>query len=169
MGMTTNIPRDQLHHQLIYRVYLKDCRASAHNAAYGESALPIRVVMFAVEKDPRTYEHIPPETVGKSAAYSNSDQAGRANICPGFPRWVWLWMQRIPVSRVLVDRVKENVNFAVMPGDGAEASFEILARRAILAGFRNIFGYCILRFPMNIGIMPKELVTESEAIVNVPW
>ena len=34
----------------------------------------------AVEKDPRTYEHVPPEAVGNRRKLLVSDQAGRSNI-----------------------------------------------------------------------------------------
>src|SRR6185503_16762166 len=34
----------------------------------------------AVAKDPRTYEHVPPETVGNARKILVSDQAGRSNL-----------------------------------------------------------------------------------------
>ena len=34
----------------------------------------------AVQKDPRTYEHVPPEAVGNRRKLLVSDQAGRSNI-----------------------------------------------------------------------------------------
>jgi len=108
-------------------------RPPARGAAYvGASAFAHKggVHVSAVEKDPRTYEHVPPESVGNRREVVVSDQAGRANIlarfrdlgldiAPGDPR-----VQR------LVDEVKrrEHDGFAY---DGAEASFELLARRAL--------------------------------------
>src|SRR4051812_40446265 len=34
----------------------------------------------AVAKDPRTYEHVPPETIGNARKILVSDQAGRSNL-----------------------------------------------------------------------------------------
>ena len=34
----------------------------------------------AVQKDPRTYEHVPPETVGNARRILVSDQSGRSNL-----------------------------------------------------------------------------------------
>ena len=44
----------------------------------------------AVQKDPRTYEHIPPETVGNARKLLVSDQAGRSNILAELERSVSL-------------------------------------------------------------------------------
>ena len=58
-------------------------RAPNRHAAYvGASAFAHKGGLHAsaVEKDPRTYEHVPPETVGNRRHILVSDQAGRSNI-----------------------------------------------------------------------------------------
>ncbi|MFZ9632749.1 MAG: citramalate synthase, partial [Alphaproteobacteria bacterium] len=108
-------------------------RPPSRGAAYvGASAFAHKggVHVSAVEKDPRTYEHVPPESVGNRREIVVSDQAGRANILARF-RDIGLEVApadpRVPR---LVDEVKrrEHDGFAY---DGAEASFELLARRAL--------------------------------------
>ncbi|NDC13559.1 MAG: hypothetical protein EBZ85_05470, partial [Actinobacteria bacterium] len=43
------------------------------------------------EKDPRTYEHVPPESVGNRREIVVSDQAGRANILARSSRSSIVW------------------------------------------------------------------------------
>lgn len=171
MGMTTNILREQLP-QLTHLSRLLDerlGRASAHNAAYvGESAFAHKggLHVSAVEKDPRTYEHIPPETVGNRRRILISDQAGRANILSRLSEIGLVVDAKDSRVAALVDKVKEN-EFLGYAYDGAEASFEILARRA-LGEVPEYFR--LLRFKVSDEHRHNakgELVTESEAIVNV--
>src|SRR3984885_1523463 len=58
-------------------------RAPDRHAPYvGESAFVTKTGIHAsaVLKDPQTYEHIPPDTVGNQRAVLVSDQAGRSNL-----------------------------------------------------------------------------------------
>jgi len=62
-------------------------RAPSRSAAYvGESAFAHKggLHVSAVEKDPRTYEHIEPALVGNRRHIVVSDQSGRANILARF-------------------------------------------------------------------------------------
>ena len=62
-------------------------RAPQRNAPYvGESAFAHKggLHVSAVEKDPRTYEHIEPQIVGNRRHIVVSDQSGRANILARF-------------------------------------------------------------------------------------
>ena len=84
----------------------------------------------AVEKDPRTYEHIDPEIVGNQRIIVVSDQAGRSNVVARF-RQIGLEIDpRSPdVSRLLeIVKEREANGYAY---DGADASFELLARREL--------------------------------------
>jgi 2-isopropylmalate synthase len=84
----------------------------------------------AVLKDPGTYEHVPPETVGNKRVIPVSDQAGRSNL-----------MVRLAEAGIDIDAKDERVSrlleevkhreFLGYAYDGAEASFELLARRAL--------------------------------------
>jgi hypothetical protein len=58
-------------------------RSPNRHAAYvGESAFAHKggLHVAAIEKDPTTYEHVPPESVGNTRRILVSDQAGRANV-----------------------------------------------------------------------------------------
>ena len=84
----------------------------------------------AVEKNPRTYEHINPETIGNQRHVVVSDQSGRANIIARF-REIGLDVnpKHKDVGR-LVELVKRQ-EYEGYAYDGAEASFELLARRTL--------------------------------------
>jgi 2-isopropylmalate synthase len=84
----------------------------------------------AVEKDPRTYEHVEPDSVGNVRHVVVSDQAGRANILARF-REIGIEVDaKDPRLTRLVELVKER-EFKGYAYDGAEASFELLARREL--------------------------------------
>jgi 2-isopropylmalate synthase len=108
-------------------------RAPNRHAAYvGASAFAHKAGLHvaAVEKDPRTYEHIPPETVGNQRHILVSDQAGRSNILSRLREaGIELDAKHPKVARLL-EEVKER-EFQGYAYDGAEASFELLARRAL--------------------------------------
>ena len=108
-------------------------RAPNRHAAYvGTSAFAHKAGLHvaAVEKDPRTYEHIPPETVGNQRHILVSDQAGRSNILLRLREAGIELDARHPKVARLLEEVKER-EFQGYAYDGAEASFELLARRAL--------------------------------------
>ncbi len=108
-------------------------RAADHGAPYvGESAFAHKggLHVSAVEKDPRTYEHIDPAIVGNQRHIVVSDQAGRANILARL-REIGLDVEDSGDKIAdLVELVKQQ-EFNGYAYDGAEASFELLARRAL--------------------------------------
>ncbi len=144
-------------------------RAPLKNAAYvGDSAFAHKggSHVSAVEKDPRTYEHIEPGLVGNQRHIVVSDQAGRSNILARFRE---LDLQ-VDVDDEKIARMVEQVKAREFEGfayDGAEASFELLARRAL----HEVPVYFVLgRFRVmddRRWNARGELVTESEATVTV--
>jgi len=108
-------------------------QAPDRSAPYvGESAFAHKggLHVSAVEKDPRCYEHIVPELVGNHRHIVVSDQSGRANILSRF-RDIGL---DIDAKNPKVSQLLETVKAREYDGyayDGAEASFELLARQAI--------------------------------------
>ncbi len=84
----------------------------------------------AIARNPRTYEHIAPETVGNRRAVVVSDQAGRSNILARFQELGIAMDRASPRIDRLVTLVKEREaqGYAY---DGAAASFELLARRTL--------------------------------------
>ncbi len=108
-------------------------RAPSRSAPYvGASAFAHKGGVHAsgVEKDPRCYEHIAPELVGNHRHIVVSEQSGRSNILARF-RDIGIDVDaKDPKVAQLVDAVKEQ-EFCGYAYDGAEASFELLARRAL--------------------------------------
>ena len=83
-----------------------------------------------MEKDPKSYEHVDPEAIGNRRHVVVSDQSGRSNILAMF-RDIGLEIEDgDPKVTRLVEVVKER-EFDGYAYDGAEASFELLARRAL--------------------------------------
>ncbi len=144
-------------------------RAPNRSAAYvGDSAFAHKggLHVSAVEKDPRTYEHIEPGIVGNRRHIVVSDQSGRANITARF-REIGLAIEaNDPKVASLVELVKAR-EFDGYAYDGAEASFELLARRALghVPDFFKLSRFRVMderRWNAR-----SELITESEATVMV--
>lgn len=143
-------------------------RAPSRNAPYvGESAFAHKggLHVSAVEKDPRTYEHIDPALVGNRRHVVVSDQSGRSNILARF-RDIGIDLDDDdPRLAALVERVKAR-EFEGYAYDGAEASFELLARRA-LSQVPEYFALSRFRVMDDRRWNARgELVTESEATVT---
>lgn len=135
MGFETGVSRDNLAH--LTRVsHMLDERLnrepSRHAAYVGESAFAHKggLHVSAVEKDPGTYEHVDPRTVGNRRHIVVSDQSGRSNILARF-REVGIELPADhPGLSELLDLIKRR-EFEGYAYDGAEASFEMLAHRML--------------------------------------
>ncbi|MGH6947432.1 MAG: citramalate synthase [Kiloniellales bacterium] len=144
-------------------------RAPDRSAAYvGDRAFAHKggLHVSAVEKDPRTYEHVDPSVVGNRRHIVVSDQAGRSNVMARFRELdieVAVDDKRL---NALIEQVKAR-EFEGYAYDGAEASFELLARRA-LGGVPDFFGLTRFRIMDDRRWNARgELVTESEATVTL--
>ena len=84
----------------------------------------------AVQKDPKTYEHINPEEVGNSRNIVVSDQSGKSNIISRLKTIGIEIEENDPKIKKLLEEVKDR-EFIGYSYDGADASFELLARRII--------------------------------------
>jgi 2-isopropylmalate synthase len=82
----------------------------------------------AVQKNPKTYEHINPAEVGNSRNIVVSDQAGKSNILSRLKTIGIDVKEADPKVKKLLDEVKDR-EFIGYSYDGADASFELLARR----------------------------------------
>jgi len=135
MGYETNVGKDDLH-KLTHLSRMLDERLNRQpdrGAPYvGESAFAHKGGLHAsaVEKDPRTYEHIEPGTIGNQRHIVVSDQSGRSNILARFREIGVEIDPKNPKVGRLVELVKEQ-EFNGYAYDGAEASFELLARRTL--------------------------------------
>ncbi len=84
----------------------------------------------AVQKDPKTYEHVNPEDVGNNRNIVVSDQSGRSNIMSRLKSIGIQIEENDPKIKKLLEEVKDR-EFIGYSYDGADASFELLARRII--------------------------------------
>ena len=82
----------------------------------------------AVQKNPKTYEHIEPQQVGNVRNIVVSDQSGKSNIISRLKTIGIDIEENDPKIKKLLDEVKDR-EFIGYSYDGADASFELLARR----------------------------------------
>jgi 2-isopropylmalate synthase len=144
-------------------------RAPHRHAAYvGPSAFAHKggLHVSAVQKDPRTYEHVVPEAVGNRRHILVSDQAGRSTI---MARLAALGIEvQAGDKRIarLLDEVKSR-EFLGYAYDGAEASFELLARRALgqVPAYFTVESFRVMVERRHNAV--GDLVTVSEAVVKL--
>jgi len=106
-------------------------KKSNRRAAYvGASAFAHKggLHVSAVSKDPKTYEHVDPSTVGNVRNIIVSDQAGKSNIMSRLNKYGIKIDKNNPKVQTLLTEVKDR-EFVGYSYDGADASFELLARR----------------------------------------
>jgi 2-isopropylmalate synthase len=171
MGFDTGVSREGLA-RLVHVSRMLDERLNRtpnrHAPYVGESAFAHKggLHVSAVEKDPSSYEHVDPSLVGNRRHVLVSDQAGRSNILARL-REVGVEVDSKD-ERIgqLVDLVKR-LEFEGYAYDGAEASFELLARRA-LGQVPDYFRLAAFRVLDERRWNSKgELVTLSEATTKV--
>jgi len=144
-------------------------RAPNRHAPYvGDAAFATKAGIHAsaILKDPKTYEHVPPESVGNVRRVLVSDQAGKSNLVHALDRVGLAVAKDDPVLDRLLAEVKrhEAEGYAY---EGAEASFALLARRVMgtLPRFFDVKSFRVMveqRFNA-VG----DLVTVSEAVVKI--
>ena len=144
-------------------------RAPEAQAPYvGQSAFATKAGIHAsaLAKEPETYEHVPPESVGNRRRVMVSDQGGKANFIAELKRRGIEAPKDDHRLDALVSAVKEREaqGYAY---EGADASFELLARRmlhTVPEFFRVTSFRCMVERRYDaIG----QLKTVSEAIVKV--
>ena len=121
--------------QLMHQPYVGDA-AFAHKGGMHVSA---------IRRNPMTYEHISPETVGNQRHVLISDLAGRSNILSKIQERGLEFAAGDPGTEKILEDIKE-LEHKGYQFEGADASFELLARRAMgedepffeLKGFRVI-------------------------------
>ena len=144
-------------------------RAPQDQAAYvGSSAFATKAGIHAsaLLKEPQTYEHVPPETIGNSRHVMVSDQAGKSNFLAELSKRGIEVSKSDPRLDTLISLVKEREanGYAY---EAADASFELLARRS-LGGVPIFFEVESFR----VGVERRfnaigDIVTISEAVVKL--
>ena len=171
MGLDVGLSPDDLRHLRTTSHMLDERlnRAPDRHAPYvGASAFAHKGGLHAsaVAKDPTFYEHIDPETVGNERHVVVSDQSGRSNI-----------LSRLADVGIAIDAADSRIGDLLsvvkareaegLTYDGADASFEMLARRT-LCGVPEFFRVHSFRVIDERRYNAKgELVHVSEAIARV--
>lgn len=133
----------------------------------GDSAFAHKggIHVSAVQRNPLTYEHIDPERVGNERRILISDQSGRANILLKAERF---GLQLQPEDPLMVSIVADLKNMETQgyQYEAAEASFELLMRRALglRRKFFNLEAFSVSdrKYSMN-----KEPLTEATIRLTV--
>ena len=144
-------------------------RAPDRHAPYvGGSAFATKAGIHAsaIMKDPATYEHVKPETVGNQRKVLVSEQAGKSNVLAELER-IGLKVDKddARIGRLLeIVKAREGLGYAY---EAADASFELLARRT-LGTVPNYFD--VTQFDVNVEQRYNakgERVTVTMAVVKV--
>ena len=144
-------------------------RAPDRHAAYvGEAAFAHKggLHVSAVQKNPKTYEHIEPNIIGNNRHIVVSDQAGKSNV-----------LLRLAESGIKIKNDDKRINRLVKDikareykgysYDGAEASFIILARRA-LGDLPKFFDIISFRTEVERRLNARgDLTTISQAVIKI--
>ena len=144
-------------------------RAPNRHAPYvGASAFATKAGIHAsaLAKDPRTYEHVAPDSVGNKRAVLVSDQAGRSNLVSELARLGVEADPNDPRLQRLLDTVKEREaqGYAY---EAADASFELLAR-GVLGGVPEFFA--VESFHVGVErklVAPGVTYSASQAVVKI--
>lgn len=120
----------------------------------------------AILKNPSTYEHVPPEVVGNERIIPMSNQAGQSNLRKRLAEAGLSVAKGDPALGFLLDEIKarESDGYSY---DTAQASFELLARRA-LGQMPDFFE--VKRYKVSIERRKNKydkMVSLSEAVVVV--
>ncbi len=144
-------------------------RAPDRHAPYvGESAFATKAGIHAsaIMKDPATYEHVAPATVGNKRKVLVSEQAGKSNVLAELER-IGLKVDKddARIGRLLeIVKERETIGYAY---ETADASFELLARRTL----GTVPGYFdVTQFDVNTEQRNNargERVTVAMAVVKV--
>ncbi len=133
MGMPI-IPAKQMKRlkEVSHYVYEMTNQTPRNNQAYvGRSAFAHKggIHVSAVARNPKTYEHIEPSQVGNHRRVLVSDLSGASNVLAKAQEFGIKLNKKDPLVKQLVQDLKnlENQGFQF---EGAEASFEILMRKA---------------------------------------
>jgi len=120
----------------------------------------------AILKDPTTYEHIDPALIGNERVIPMSNQAGQSNLRAGLVAAGIAVDPKDPRLGQIIEAVKarEDQGYAY---DGAQASFELVARRAL--GLCPVF-FEVKRYRVTVERRKNkhdQMVSLSEAVVVV--
>ncbi len=133
----------------------------------GDSAFAHKAGMHvsAIAKHPGTYEHVVPETVGNSRRILISDQSGRSNILKKAQELGIRLDSDSPAVQDIVRELKDLENQGYQ-FEGAEASFELLMKRA-LGFYRSYFELIEFRVIVEKRTRKEEPISEATVKLRV--
>jgi len=136
-----------------------------HQPYVGNSAFAHKggVHVSAIQRHPETYEHMRPEVVGNITRVLVSDLSGRSNILAKAEEFNLDIDSKDPLTLEILEDIKEMENKGYQ-FEGAEASFELLMRRALgsMRQFFSVLGFRVIDVKDEGEKKPK-----SEATVKV--
>lgn len=171
MGYTTGISAEKLKQLTTLSRFLDERlnRAPNQHAAFvGSAAFAHKggLHVSAMAKDSTSYEHIAPESVGNKRTVLVSDKAGKSNILDRLKQFgIDIQADDERVSQLVTEvKAREKMGYAY---EGAEASFELLARRMLgtVPEYFEVLGFRVIgerRFNAK-----GKLTNVSEATVKV--
>jgi len=118
--------------ELSHLVYeLANMSLRPHQPYVGRSAFAHKggIHVSAVTRDPVTYEHVPPESVGNHRRVLVSDLSGKSNIMWKAAEFGIKLDSKDPATGTILEQLK-NLEAGGFLFEGAEASFELLIRKA---------------------------------------
>ena len=166
-GVTPDRLRNLTHASRVLDEILNEA-PDRHAPYVGESAFATKAGIHAsaLLKEPQTYEHVPPESVGNERRIMVSKQGGRSSILAALDR-LGLGLDKDDGRVVaLLDevRVREDAGYSY---ESADASFELLARRTLGTVPRY---FSVDSFRVTVERQPgagSGAVAASQAIVSV--
>ncbi|MCR8723258.1 citramalate synthase [Frigidibacter sp. ROC022] len=120
----------------------------------------------AIAKDPSTYEHVPPDSIGNARIVPMSNQAGQSNLRARLEGMGLNVPRDTPALARILETIKERESQGYSY-DTAQASFELLARREL--GLLPDF-FEVKRYRVTVERRKNkrdDMVTLSEAVVVV--
>jgi 2-isopropylmalate synthase len=118
-----------------------------HQPYVGNSAFAHKggVHVSAIQRHPETYEHIRPELVGNVTRVLVSDLSGRSNILAKAQQFNINLDSKDPITIEILDKIKDLENKGYQ-FEGAEASFELLMRRALgtVRQYFSVIGFRVI-------------------------
>lgn len=146
---------------------LANLQPNKHQPYVGASAFAHKggVHVSAIEKNPQTYEHIPPEWVGNTRRILISDLAGKSNILRKAAEYRIDLSRQEPVIQEILKTLKEMENEGYQY-EGAEGSFELMMKKAlgIQKKYFELIGFRILSEKL---LEDRAPVTEATIMVRV--
>ncbi len=146
---------------------LANLQPNKHQPYVGSSAFAHKggVHVSAIEKNPQTYEHISPEKVGNHRRILISDLAGKSNIMQKAAEYKINLLSKDPLTHEILNTLKEMENQGYQY-EGAEASFELLMKRALGAQkkYFELIGFRVLSEKLREDRAP---ISEATIMIKV--